>query len=87
MLVGAKVAEAGSYAWLAFLLAAVATINDVLIQMIMAARVLYGMVDRGQRPRVRPSLGADTDASIRHGLCGTLHFVAKFVLSHRTSCP
>lgn len=32
--------------------AVVATVNGVLIQMIMASRVLYGMADRGQLPRI-----------------------------------
>lgn len=32
--------------------AVVATMNGVLIQMIMSSRVLYGMADRGQLPRV-----------------------------------
>lgn len=60
MLVGVTVAEAGPYAWLVFLLAAVATINDVLIQMIIAARVLYGMADRGQLPRAFAQISART---------------------------
>lgn len=43
----------GAPAWLSALFAAVAvvaTINGVLIQIIMASRVIYGMADRGQLP-------------------------------------
>lgn len=43
----------GAPAWLSTLFAAVAvvaTINGVLIQIIMASRVIYGMADRGQLP-------------------------------------
>ena len=40
--------------------AVVATVNGVLIQMIMASRVLYGLADRGQLPRVLGRISART---------------------------
>lgn len=41
-------------------IAVVATANGVLIQMIMASRVLYGMADRGQLPRVLAKISPRT---------------------------
>ncbi|MCF2904846.1 amino acid permease [Octadecabacter sp. CECT 8868] len=41
-------------------IAVVATVNGVLIQMIMASRVLYGMADRGQLPTVLARLSPRT---------------------------
>jgi len=40
--------------------AVVATVNGVLIQMIMASRVLYGMADRGQLPRLLAQISGRT---------------------------
>ncbi|GAA6202884.1 hypothetical protein NBRC116599_41100 [Aquicoccus sp. SU-CL01552] len=40
--------------------AVVATINGVLIQIIMASRVLYGMADRGQLPRILANVSPRT---------------------------
>ena len=41
-------------------IAVVATVNGVLIQMIMSSRVLYGMADRGQLPSMMARLSART---------------------------
>ena len=44
--------------------AVVATVNGVLIQMIMASRVLYGLADRGHLPNVLATVSARTRTPI-----------------------
>ncbi|MEM7523858.1 MAG: amino acid permease [Pseudomonadota bacterium] len=46
------------------IIAIVATVNGVLIQMIMASRVLYGLADRGQLPAVLATVSQRTQTPV-----------------------
>lgn len=51
------------------LIAVVATVNGVLIQMIMASRVLYGLSDRGRLPAVFATVSRRTQTPVVATLC------------------
>lgn len=51
------------------LVAVVATVNGVLIQMIMASRVLYGLADRGHLPAVLAAVWPRTQTPVVATLC------------------
>lgn len=55
--------------------AIVATINGVLIQMIMASRVLYGLADRGQLPAILAGVSQRTKTPVAATLCVVLLIV------------
>ena len=51
------------------LIAVVATVNGVLIQMIMASRVLYGLADRGHLPAAFATVSSRTQTPVIATLC------------------
>lgn len=72
----------GQSGWIIRAIASLAIVNGALIQIIMAARVLYGLADRGQIPRCLARIHPVTQTPLLTTAIGTLAVAVMAAVGH-----